>query len=43
MKIEKDVQGDNYSKISWELFAGTLFWWFMEGIFYTATVAERCG
>lgn len=24
-KIETDVQGDNYSKISWDLFARTLF------------------
>lgn len=24
-KIEADVQGDSYSKISWDLFAGILF------------------
>ncbi len=41
-KIETDVQGDSYSKISWDLFARILFWlgggsWRV--IFYTATVA----
>lgn len=42
-KVETDVWGDSYSKISWDLFAGILFWlgsgsW--RGIFFTATVVE---